>query len=360
MNYIVMHETVTNHDAIGNDIEIMFNILNETDHCVVYARNRFNDAVKYISEKILEAEIARTDTVLIYHHSVYWEYGFKILQTSKCKIIIRYHNITPASFFQEYNLNHYNQCSKGRELTERMIKEIKNAFWLCDSVYNASELNLPEQQIGICPPFNKIEEWDSVIPNENILKQLVESDTINLLWVGRVVPNKGHLQAFEIIHRYCICYDKRIKLRIIGKFDKGLEGYNQKIKGFIREHNISSNVEFIGETSDEDLLAYYLGSDLMLCCSQHEGFCVPIIEAQHFGLPVIALKTTAVSETMGKDQVCLDNDCSMFVAAIRVIMRNKNFYHYLCKKGYDNYDNRFSHTAIKNKFLSELEGMLKK
>ena len=355
MEYILMHETITNHDAIGNDIEAMYHILNRTGRCYVYAVNQFNDSVRYISKDKLETLVKKPDAILIYHHSVYWEYGYDLLKNALCKKIIRYHNITPAHFFAQYNDWHHKQCLKGRELTKEMIRNLKDVFWLCDSGYNASEVDLPEQYIGICPPFHKIESWAKTKPNEAVLRELADSETINILFVGRIVPNKGYEQALDILHFYCSCYDQKIKFRVIGKFDDGLAGYNQEIREMISDYNLEENVEFIGETSDADLLSYYLGSDLLLCCSRHEGFCIPIIEAQYFGLPVIALSETAVPETIGKNQLCLKDDNRLFTAAIRTVSRTPKYAAYLRREGLENYQKRFSYSVICDRFRKELE-----
>lgn len=140
MKIVIMHQTVTNHDAIGNDIEMMYEILNKSFECSVYAENRFNKNVTYISENELD-EVAKDRTsLIIYHHSVFWENGERLLKRSKCHIIFRYHNITPQEFFEPYNEFHFHQCKKGREQTLRFTEEFKQAFWLLDSNYNGEDI----------------------------------------------------------------------------------------------------------------------------------------------------------------------------------------------------------------------------
>ena len=110
MNVAIIHQTVTKHDAIGNDIEAMFHFFNRMGTCLVYAEHQFNDCISYISKTELLKWIQEKDNLLIYHHSVFWEDGERILDACCCKIIIRYHNITPPAFFQPYNQHHFNQC----------------------------------------------------------------------------------------------------------------------------------------------------------------------------------------------------------------------------------------------------------
>ncbi len=356
MRYIQMHHTVTNHDAIGNDIEIMSKILNEENECYVFAINQVNEKVKYIDEAALEEALKDEDTVLIYHHSVYWEEGYEKIKNAKCKVVFRYHNITPPEFFKDEDEINYEKCVNGLEQTKKLIKEFPDAFWLCASIFNSIDLaGVPKDNIGVCPPFNKIEEWSKKKPDDSILSELNNNGCINILFVGRVVPNKGHLMMLEILRYYKAYYDDNIHLNIIGKFDDNLIKYNALVRQKIEEYDLSDNIEFVGEVTDETLLAYYKGSDLLLVCSEHEGFCVPVAEAQFFSLPIVVLNKSALPETAGEEQLVLDDDIYKYIAAIRLINENKQIKDFLIQKGRDNYNNRFSYEKIKERFLGELE-----
>lgn len=359
MKILIMHQTITNHDAIGNDIELMYNILKKETECYVYAENPINNKIIYINEKELDKIICNVNTLIIYHHSVYWENGEKLLKKTKGKIIFRYHNITPEKFFEPYNNFHYTQCKKGREQTNRFIIEYPNAFWLSDSYFNTRDLGKVKQNnISVCAPFHKIDEWSKQKLDEKILKQLIESQYINLLFVGRIVPNKGHLFLLEVLRVFLLNYHNNIKLRIIGKFDLNLERYNHLIREKIRLYHIEKNVEFIGEINDAILASYYLGSDLFICTSEHEGFCVPLLEAQYFGLPVISLNSCAVPDTGGNGQVLLQKNARAFAAAIKIITERKEYYKYLQKSGKDNFSNNYSYSYLKNIFKEQIKKIL--
>lgn len=359
MNFLIMHQTVTRHDAIGNDIEAMYNILCNNHYCRVYAQNRLNDKVEYINEEQLYNVKDDKDSIIIYHHSVFWEFGETIINTCSAKLIIRYHNITPPEFFVNYNKFHFEQCDKGREQTIRFAKKLNNAFWLVDSLYNAKDIKEVEnKRIAICPPFNKIESWAKDKPDEKILKTLIYDTKINLLFVGRIAPNKGHMFLIDVIHNYCENFDTNIKLRIIGKFDDQLPGYNQKIKDKIKYYGLEDYIEFIGEINDQTLMSYYMGSDFFICASEHEGFCVPIPEAQYFQLPIITRSSSAVPETIGIDQILLGEDIKKYSAAIKLLFDNKDYYDFICEKGLSNFMTRFSFDKIYERFKDILYGIL--
>jgi glycosyltransferase involved in cell wall biosynthesis len=359
MKIILMHQTITKHDAIGNDIEVMYNILKEMHDCKAFAQNKFNDNIEYINESELEAALNDKNSLIIYHHSVYWESGEELLKKCRGKLVIRYHNITPPEFFKPYNEFHFQQCQKGRQQTQRLSKEFNKAFWMADSYYNANEIpNVDSTKIAVCPPFNKIEQWSKGVPNEEILKTLLYDNKINLLFVGRVAPNKGHLFLLDVMHSYCINFGTDIKMRIIGKFDEGLPGYNQEITNNINSLGLEEVVEFIGEINDATLMSYYLSSDFFICASEHEGFCVPVPEAQYFQLPIIARRASAVPETIGRNQVILNEEVNEYAAAIKVLYNNESYCHYIRENGLKNFYSRFTHEKISRIFINILSEKL--
>lgn len=350
--FIIMHQTITNHDAIGNDIEKMQSLINERyGECFCYADNCFNKKVTYISRDEMLRRIEDPSTVIIYHHSVFWEEGEKILARSKCRIIFRYHNITPEVFFERYGAVHYEQCKKGREQTVRFMKNYSNSRWICASPYNAGDLcDVREGCKLICPPFNKIEDWGNTPPNDEITGRLLENPAVNLLFVSRIAPNKNITGLLDIVHNYIVNYDGKVMLRIIGKKDENLVPYNNEIEGRLKVYGIEKNVEFIGEVNDELLSTYYLASDLFISASKHEGFFVPAIEAQYFGLPVIALDSTAVPDTTGGGALILEKDVRLFSAAIHIIMKKAEYRVFLRKEGIRNFESRFTFSAVSKTF----------
>jgi glycosyltransferase involved in cell wall biosynthesis len=361
MKIVIMHQTVVSHDAIGNDIEAMFSILSKNHECVVFTEYQLNKRLCYISEAELEPVLSDENCLIIYHHSTNWEIGENILRKAKGKIIIRYHNITPPEFFQPYSSLYYQQCKNGREQTVKFAQEFSKAFWLSDSVFNSKDIpDVEVERIGVCAPFNKIENWAVGAPDESILEKLLFGNDVNLLFVGRVAPNKGHLFLLDVLYKYCLNYDTNITLRIIGKADCSLAEYNKKITDKIKALKLNGYVQFIGEINDATLTSYYLGSDFFLCASEHEGFCVPILEAQYFQLPIIARASSAVPETIGNNQVVLGEDVAEYSAAIRLLNKNEKAKQFLRDNGNENYKSRYTYNktqAVFKEFLKEKLGV---
>jgi glycosyltransferase involved in cell wall biosynthesis len=116
-----------------------------------------------------------------------------------------------------------------------------------------------------------------------------------ILFVGRVVPNKkieDILKAF--FHFKLIKPDA--SLILLGNY-RDTPDYYEFLQRIIRELDLR-DVIFTGHTTHAELLAYYKLADLFLCLSEHEGFCLPLMEAMHFGLPVMAYAAAAVPDTM--------------------------------------------------------------
>lgn len=348
---LIMHQTITKHDAIGNDIDCMYQLLKQNYDCKCFAENRLNNKLDYAEEQEALDIIGDENNVVIYHHSVNWELGEQLIQNCKAILIFRYHNITPPEFFAPYHEGYATSCGAGRKQTDRLISDFPNAFWMSDSPYNNTDLTMvPQERLDVCPPFHKIESWSTTAPDEEVLKKLVYDKRHKVLFVGRVAPNKGHAMLFDIMHAYCSNFDSDIKLYVIGKFDEGLAPYNQLIKNKIRRYQLQDKVEFVGEINDAILMSYYLGCDVFLCTSDHEGFCVPIIEAQKFQLPIVAKDMCAVPDTLGENQIKLSEDVKEYAAAIKLITTKKEVRDYLRQNGSKNYEERFSFKTIEKTF----------
>lgn len=353
---LLIHGTITTHDAIGNDIAAMYELLSSKYECKCFAINAWNRELEYVDEAGARDIIMDEDALVIFHHSVNWQLIEDMLEGYKCKLVIKYHNITPPEFFAAYKESDYLTCKHGREQTKRLLEKFPQAFWLADSHYNA--LDLEGGNVSLCPPFNKVDEWDSCLPEENLLKSLLYEKNINLLFVGRVAPNKGHLMLLDIVSEYIRRYDEGIKLYVIGKPDA--EKYSMEIMNKVERLGIVGNIEFIGEINDSVLMAYYLGCDIYINVSDHEGFCVPIVEAQKFMLPIIAKDTSAVGETLGTHQILLGEDVEEYVEEIHALMSDRNRREQLREWGYKNYQDRFSYEVIASifkTFLAEKVGV---
>jgi L-malate glycosyltransferase len=134
------------------------------------------------------------------------------------------------------------------------------------------------------------------------------------MFVGRVIPNKKFEDVIRTFHAYRTRHNPRSRLLLVGSYS-GFERYLAMLQSLIARLG-TPDVHFLGHVSNEQLTALYDVADLFLCASEHEGFCVPIIEAFHKGVPVLAYASTAVPATMDGGGVLYDSKDPLDVARL--------------------------------------------
>src|SRR5262249_22945290 len=132
-----------------------------------------------------------------------------------------------------------------------------------------------------------------------------------LLFVGRRAPNKGHRHLLRMLDSYVRLFSNNVRLRIVGSADEQLRGYTEELLALADRLGVARHVEWLTHIDDHELDRLFLRSHVYVNASEHEGFCVQIIEAQAVGLPVVTVNSTALQETAGENQlICppLTND----------------------------------------------------
>lgn len=379
MRILLMNQAVMPHDAIGNDIAYMAGLFGGWEYCrgkqgevAVYCETRREKECRYNYVDRSEAlEILKNpENLVIYHHSIYWEDGEKLLKEAQAegglterkkavvpaRLIIRYHNVTPPEFFADYSPIFFQSCTKGREQTEQLQEAFPEAWWLCDSAYNASELTkVPESRKKRIHPFHNLTAWENIHPDRQVLDTLQEEKAVKVLFTGRVVPNKGHLSLVAMLEDFRENYGDHIVLYIIGKFDENLKLYTEEVRFQILAAGLEERIRFVGEITDETLLAYYQGCDYYVSFSDHEGFGVPIIEAQYLGLPVIAKEAAAAGEVLGDGGLLFENEISHYSAAIAYLEERPQVRQELIQTGRENCLNRYNNEKAGKELLEWLE-----
>ena len=147
-----------------------------------------------------------------------------------------------------------------------------------------------------------------------VAKRLYDDGRTNVLFVGRIIPNKridDLVRTFAVFQRWIRPHSR---LLLVGDH-RGFERYLDRLVEMVRELRLSE-VVFTGHVDDEELYAYYRAADVFLCLSEHEGFCVPLQEAMHFGLPVVAYEAGAVRETLHGGGLLLQDKSPELVAEV--------------------------------------------
>jgi L-malate glycosyltransferase len=211
--------------------------------------------------------------------------------------VLQYHNITPAHFFAPYDAGLFRLAALGRRELATLAGRVDLA--LGDSEFNRQEL----EDLGFTPtgvlPIAVNTERITGAPRRPALEKILADGLINILFVGRIVPNKrieDHIRLAEVYKRYVDSYYRFI---FVGRYD-GLPRYYAQVRALISEYQmLPDRFWFTGPVPDEDLAAFYRWADVYVSLSEHEGFCVPLIEAMAADVPVLAYAAGAVPETLG-------------------------------------------------------------
>ena len=218
--------------------------------------------------------------------------------------ILQYHNITPAAFFAPYDPQLFRLAALGRQELRTLVDRVELA--LGDSEFNRKELEeLGFPRTGVFPIAVDTERLTGA-PRIPALEKILADGLINILFVGRIVPNKrieDHIRLGELYKRYVDSYYRFI---FVGRYD-GVPRYYNAIRALIAQYRmLPERFLFTGGVTDAELAAYYRWADVYVSLSEHEGFCVPLVEAMAADVPVLAFAAGAVPETLGGAGVLFD------------------------------------------------------
>ncbi len=214
-----------------------------------------------------------------------------------CRRGMVYHNVTPAHFFAPYDPQAAEMCRRGREILPALRDSF--AFALADSGFNQRELAGYGYRRVQSMPFAI--DWRKYGPPPAAVR---EGEELQLLFVGRVVPNKKVEDLLAVVARLRLARRGKVRLHVVG-YDDPQGAYGSHLRRRATELGVAHLVHFTGRVDRETLFAHYRRATLFLTLSEHEGFCVPILESMYFGLPVVAYAAGAVPETVGDAGILL-------------------------------------------------------
>jgi glycosyltransferase involved in cell wall biosynthesis len=281
-------------DAIGDSARRVRTLLRELGHVSeIYALTVDDDLRDDIRQ--FEDPAARSGDVTIFHYALPSQMteAFAALPRGR---VLQYHNVTPAHFFAPYDAGIFRLATLGRNEIRRLAGRTDAAFG--DSEFNRHELeSYGFSNTGVFPIAVDIERLRQS-PRRPALEELLSDGLMNFLFVGRIVPNKkieDHIRLAEHYKRYV---DSDYRFIFVGKTD-GLPRYYNAVRALVASFNIPGDrMIFTGPVPDEDLVTYYRMADVYISLSEHEGFCVPLLEAMAADVPVLAYAAAAVPDTL--------------------------------------------------------------
>lgn len=211
------------------------------------------------------------------------------------KKVIVYHNITPPEFFEEFSAEMARMCRAGRRELAELAASTDLA--LADSEYNRRELEaLGFRRSEVFPLFVDFSRYEK--PHSAFVHDLFKDGRVNILFVGRIVPNKRVENLIKVVFYFKKYISPLVRLIVVGK-TQSLPEYYRSLQRLADEFYLKpEEVHFSGHIPEEEMFALYRASDVFLSLSEHEGFCLPLLESMVFDLPIVALNSTAVPFTL--------------------------------------------------------------
>ncbi len=299
-----VHQFLTSYsygDAIGNEVLEIRNFLRAQGHeseifALFYHPKYAGQIINYLEYDRYSA----ADHIMIYHFSIGSPVTKKFLRAPDKKVII-YHNITPHHFFLDYHRVLAKDCFKGRIELKALVGKVDLA--LGDSHYNEQELkDVGFTNTGVLPLVMNFAKFEQpIVP---VLKELFDDGKKNILFVGRVIPNKMVEDVIKTFYFYQTFFNAASRLFIVGEY-RGFERYHSALQNMVGRLGLK-NVHFTGHIPDEELISYFKLSHLYLHMSEHEGFCAPVPESFYLQIPVVAYNAGAVCETMNNGGILLN------------------------------------------------------
>lgn len=318
-------------DAVGNDTEGLARALRTFGFAVEVFASDPEPGVDARPLAEAPAFFAHGPCLAIYQLASAWDPGlaaFRAGAAPEGRRIVRDHSVTPARFlaFLGDDLAALQWASEYQR--RDLARDRSVDLYVAASRRNAAELialGAPPERIEVVPPFMPIEAPDLAAAGAPRAAPAVPRDrrgAPTALFVGRLAPHKGHRRAMRIAAVYAELFGEPLRLRFVGASDRLLAPWRRVLEREQQRLGVADRIEWHSHVEAATLRAFYASADLFLCCSEHEGFCVPLVEATHFGLPVVGLRLESLRDTLGPDALLLpprEDDDVLAAAVHRVV-----------------------------------------
>jgi L-malate glycosyltransferase len=244
--------------------------------------------------------VSSPDTVCLFHFAIGSGAGRMIFRAPD-RLVVRYHNITPPEFFAGFLPHLARQCHQGRR--ELRAFASRASLGIGVSEFNRAELDAAGYRRTAVVPVPLDLDRFAAGPRAPVVRALFGDGRTNILHVGRIIPNKKIEDLLRAFAFYQKAFDPSSRLLLVGDHF-GYEPYLLFLQAAARELG-AQDVVFTGQAEDDELRAYYSVATAYVSLSEHEGFCVPLLEAMAFGVPVVAYDAGAVAETLAGAGVLL-------------------------------------------------------
>jgi glycosyltransferase involved in cell wall biosynthesis len=308
-------------DAITNAALQMRELFRQVGSSEIYAR--YFDAsldgdVVALKDYRANANAMPENDIICYHASIGEPDVLSFILDRPEQLVVIYHNISPPGPFRAYDPAFAGLLDAGRRELAQLAGRARMA--LADSEYNAAELRaLGYRDVRVSSLIIDTGRLCDIEPDADKTHHLTAAvKGPMLLFVGQLLPHKRPdllLKAFHVLVTYLL---PEAHLTLVGA--GRLPAYRRALDSYIRELNLGT-AWITGAVSDAELAAFYRRADVFVTASEHEGFCVPLVEAMAFGVPVVARRFAAIPETLGDAGLVVppDDDPLLLAEALAVV-----------------------------------------
>src|SRR3954469_15397380 len=293
------HPVLAYGDAVGNDAFELQRLFWASDVRSDLFAWEAKPEVRALVRDWRDLERLPKDALLLIHHSMGNDVIGEVAKLPQRKAVV-YHNITPGHYFAGLNEHARKYSDLGREQLKELAKVAE--FGFADSEFNRQELEAAGlKKTAVVPILYDWEQFD-VVPDASVTRALSDERT-SILVVGQILPQKAIHDVIAGFARYRQ-RDTGARLYLVGSTAMSAS-YLERLNAQIADAGLTDEVTFTGSVSAEQLVAYYRGATALLTLSDHEGFCVPLVEAMRSRLPIVAHAAGAIPETLGDAGILL-------------------------------------------------------
>lgn len=289
-------------DAIGDSTLLMRDALRSWGYVSdIYTYNHDAGLSAVIFDQWREG--ASSD-IVIFHYPMGSPMNDAFAKLGSIRILL-YHNITPPHFFRAWDKEIHKILSNGIAGLDALAPV--TTLGIGDSEFNRTELERRGfSNTAVLPIAIDFAHYRGV-GNAALRKSYADART-NILFVGRIAPNKRHDNLLRVLAYYKRNISSAVRLLAVGKLPRRETGHGVTVEAhyldaltrLYSELGLEPrDVVFTGEVTHDELLAYYEASHVFVSMSEHEGFGVPLVEAMLKRIPIVACRGTAVGETLG-------------------------------------------------------------
>jgi len=282
-------------DAIGDSARRVRDLLRGLGHDSDLFALTIDDELKHDVRAFADPAARRGD-ITIFHYALPspMTAAFASLDSGR---VLQYHNVTPAEYFAPFDPALFRLATLGRQELGTLAGRVDLA--LGDSAFNRQELeSLGFARTGVFPIAVNTDRITHAAPRPS-LEEILDDGLVNFLFVGRIAPNKKIEDVIKLAEVYKRYIDAYYRFIFVGRSDV-VPRYYSMIRALMAEYRLlNDRFVFTGPVPDAELAVYYRQAAVYISMSEHEGFCVPLIEAMAADVPVLAYAAAAVPDTLG-------------------------------------------------------------